>query len=68
MDLMSDLIVRPANAEDVPVLAALIDGFARDHPAEGLIRSVDMLRDALFGGQPIAHVLLAGKHATAIGP
>ena len=49
MESMSDLIVRRANADDAPVLAALIDGFAKGHPAEGHARSVEMLRDALFG-------------------
>jgi hypothetical protein len=67
MDSMSDLIVRRATADDVPVLAALIDGFAKGHPAEGHVRSVGTLRDALFGCQPIAHVLLAQRGATAIG-
>jgi hypothetical protein len=32
MDSMSDLIVRRATADDVPVLAALIDGFAKVIP------------------------------------
>jgi len=64
---MSDLIVRHATAEDIPVLAALIDGFAKGHPAEGHVRSTEVLRDALFGGQPMAHVLLAEKHAAVVG-
>ena len=67
MGSMSDLIVRRATADDVPVLAVLIDGFAKGHPADGHVRSAEMLRDALFGGQPIGHVLLAEKDATAIG-
>jgi hypothetical protein len=67
MESMSDLIVRRANADDAPALAALIDGFAEGHPAKGHVRSVEMLRDALFGCQPVAHVLLAEKHATAVG-
>ena len=67
MDVMSDLIVRRATADDVPVLAALIDGFAKGHPAECHARSAEILRDALFGGEPIAHVLLAEKNATAVG-
>ena len=67
MDSMSDLIVRRATADDVPVLAALIDGFAKGHPAEGRVRSAELLRDALFGSEPIAYVLLAEKNATAIG-
>jgi hypothetical protein len=67
MESMSDLIVRRANADDAAVLAALIDGFAKGHSAEAHVRSVDMLRDAFFGRQPIAHVLLAEKRATAVG-
>jgi len=67
MESMSDLIVRRATSDDIPVLARLIDGFAKNHPAAGHPRSVEMLRDALFGSQPIAHVLLAEKKATAVG-
>lgn len=67
MESMSDLTVRRATADDTPVLAQLIDGFAKGHPAEGHTRSVEMLRDALFGSQPVAHVLLAEKRATAVG-
>ena len=64
---MGDLTVRRATADDVPVLAALIDGFAKGHPAERHDRSVEMLKGALFGNQPIAYVLVAERHATAIG-
>jgi hypothetical protein len=32
---MTDLTVRRATSDDVAVLAALIDGFAKGHPAEG---------------------------------
>jgi len=67
MDSMSGLIVRRATADDLPVLAVLIDGFAKGHPAAGHIRSREMLRDALFGSQPMAHLLLAEKDATAVG-
>ena len=64
---MSGLIVRRATANDVAVLAALIDEFAKGHPAEGHVRSVDTMKDAFFGDQPMAHVLLAEKNATAVG-
>jgi len=67
MDTMNDLIVRRATTHDVAVLAALIDEFAKGHPAEGHVRSVDRLRDAFFGNQPMAHVLLAEKNATVVG-
>ena len=68
MEPRSDLVVRRATADDIPVLAQLIDGFAKGHPAEGHTRSVEMLRDALFGRQPIAHVLLAEKQEQNVHP
>jgi hypothetical protein len=64
---MSDLIVRRATPNDIAVLAALIDGFAKGHPAERHARSVDRMQGAFFGNQPVAHVLLAEKKGTAIG-
>jgi N-acetylglutamate synthase-like GNAT family acetyltransferase len=64
---MSDLLVRRATTNDVDVLAALIDGFAKGHPAENHPRSIEKLRDAFFGNEPLAHVLLAEKNGHAIG-
>jgi GNAT superfamily N-acetyltransferase len=64
---MSDLIVRRATPGDLAVLAALIDGFAKGHPAEHCVRSQDNLRDVLFGDQPIAYALLAEKKAAVVG-
>lgn len=61
------MIIRRATANDVSALAGLIDGFARGHPAEAHPRSADHMRDAFFGSQPVAHVLLAEKNQTAIG-
>jgi hypothetical protein len=64
---MNDLIVRRATPDDIAVLATLIDGFAKGHPAERHVRSLDRLRDAFFGNQPVAHALLAEKNATVVG-
>jgi hypothetical protein len=64
---MGDLIVRRATPEDVAEVAVLIDGFAKGHPAEHHARSVDRMRDAFFGNQPVGNVLLAEKNGTAIG-
>ncbi len=64
---MSDLIVRRATDKDVAVLAALIDGFAKGHPAEGHARSVARMQDAFFGNQPLAYIVLAEKNATVVG-
>jgi N-acetylglutamate synthase-like GNAT family acetyltransferase len=54
-----NLIVRRATENDVAVLAQLIDGFAKGHPAEGHPRSMDAMRDAFFGNAAVARVLLA---------
>lgn len=64
---MNDLIVRRAAADDAQVLAALIDGFAKGHPAENHTRSIDRMRNAFFGSQPLAHVLLAEKSGVVVG-
>ena len=64
---MGDLIVRRATPDDASALAVLIDGFAKGHPAEHHARSMNRMRDAFFGNQPVGHVLLAEKSGTAIG-
>jgi len=64
---MSQLIVRRATPRDIDVLATLIDEFAKGHPAERHPRSADRLREALFGGQPVARVLLAQRDAAVVG-
>jgi hypothetical protein len=64
---MSDLLVRRATASDAGVLAALIDGFAKGHPAEGHPRSTEKMHQAFFGNEPLAHVLLAEKNGHPIG-
>ena len=64
---MPPVIVRPANPDDLGPLAALIDGFAKGHPAESCPRRIDTLRTALFSEHPVAHVLLAETGSTVIG-
>ena len=64
---MRDLIVRRATANDVPALSALIDGFAKGHPAEHYARSAERMREAFFGDQAVAQVLLAERLGTPIG-
>ena len=61
------MVIRRAVVEDVDMLARLIDGFAKGHPAEHFARSVERLRDAFFGAEPVGHVLLAVKGDTVIG-
>jgi hypothetical protein len=64
---MNDLIVRPAASADFEILAGMIDGFAKGHPAENHPRSADKMRDAFFGSHPIAHALLAEKNGAVVG-
>ncbi len=64
---MGDLIVRRATPEDAAGLALLIDGFANGHPAEHPARSINKMREAFFGDQPVGHVLLAEKNGTPLG-
>ncbi len=64
---MRDLIVRPATANDIPALAVLIDGFAKGHPAERHSRSAERMREAFFGKQAVAQVLVAERQAAPIG-
>src|SRR5271156_5723129 len=64
---MQDLIVRRATTNDVPALAALIDGFAKGHPAEHRSRQADRMREAFFGDQAVGQVLLAERLGTPIG-
>ena len=64
---MNNLKVRTATAEDVEILAALIDGFASTHPASECERSVDGLREAYFSAQAVGHVLIAEKGGCPIG-
>ncbi len=64
---MSGLIVRRATVDDVTVLAALINGFAKGHPAESHTRSREKMREAFFGDEPVAQILLIEKNGAAIG-
>lgn len=64
---MQNLIVRRATVDDLPLLALLIDGFAKDHPAEHHSRSAEKLRDAFFGRDAIGQVLLAERRSAPIG-
>jgi len=64
---MSNLVIRRATADDITVLAALIEGFASGHPAQDHPRSIDRMREAFFGHEPLGCVLLAENKRTALG-
>jgi GNAT superfamily N-acetyltransferase len=56
-----------AAINDVEKLAALIDGFAQNHPAATHPRSVEAMTEAYFGEAAISRVLLAERDGAVIG-
>lgn len=64
---MGDLIVRPATSADAEALAGLIDGFAKGHPAERHVRSVEAMRNAFWGDRAVVHAVLAERGEVAAG-
>ena len=58
---MSNLRVRRATADDVAVLAILVDEFATGHAAEWHPRSVERMAESQFGKEPLGHVLIAER-------
>jgi len=57
---MTDLIIRPAVASDVPVILQLIRGLAEyERAPEQVVCDEARLRESLFGAKPDAEVLLA---------
>ena len=63
------ITIRPAVESDLEAIADLVQGFVAGHPAESHPRPLSRLREAYFGDQPVAHLLLAfrGSRAVAMG-
>jgi GNAT superfamily N-acetyltransferase len=59
--------VRRAIPADLDALAALIDEFARGHPAEHYPRSMAVMEEAYFGPHPISHMLVAERRGEPVG-
>ena len=59
--------VRAALESDLPAIAEMTDDFVRNHPAASHPRSIDKLREALFGAQPVANVLVAVERDRLVG-
>jgi GNAT superfamily N-acetyltransferase len=64
---MTNLVVRRATDDDMSAVVALLDGFAVGHPAQGLARSPDRLRQAFFDSGAIGYVLIAEQKGAPIG-
>jgi GNAT superfamily N-acetyltransferase len=55
-----DMVVRPASAEDVPLILAFIRELAEyERLAHAVVATERSLREALFGDRPAAEVLIA---------
>jgi GNAT superfamily N-acetyltransferase len=65
---ISDLVIRPATAADVPVILELIRELAAYERAPNEVTATqEQLVDVLFGPRPAAEVLLAFEEETPVG-
>jgi len=65
---ISDLVIRPATAADVPIILELIRELATYERAPNEATATqDQLVDVLFGPRPAAEVLLAFEEETPVG-
>ena len=67
MTTTSWLTVRSAIEADLPEIAEMVQGFVRDHPAEQRPRPLSRLREAYFGAEPVAHLLVACTEDRIVG-
>ena len=61
------ITIRPAVESDLEAIAELVQGFVAGHPAESHPRPLSRLREAYFGAQPVAQLLLAFRGSRAVG-
>lgn len=61
------LSIRSANENDIEEIDRMIADFVKGHPAESHARSSAALRDAYFGGRPVAHLLVAERGGAILG-
>ncbi len=61
------IVTRVAKSEDLPAIASMVDDFVRDHPARHHPRSIDGLRAAYFGDQPVGEIIVAVRGAEVVG-
>ena len=61
------IAIRNGVPGDVDAIAEMLEDFVSTHPAAKHPRSKDKLREALFGDEPVAHVLVAVDGARVVG-
>jgi len=68
MNSNPDLTIRPATAEDVPLVLELVKGLAEyEKLSDRVTATAATLHDSLFGDHPAAEVLLAFAGTTPVG-
>jgi len=55
------LSIRDARAGDIPEIESMVADFVKGHPASDHHRPTDALREAYFGENPVAHLLVAER-------
>lgn len=61
------LAVRRATASDAADIERMVADFVKGHPAENHPRSSKALREAYFGAQPVAQLLVAERDGQIVG-
>jgi GNAT superfamily N-acetyltransferase len=61
------MIIRDGELGDLDAIAEMLEDFVSTHPAKSHPRSRDKLCEALFGAQPVAHVLVAVQRERVVG-
>ena len=65
---MTEILVRSASAEDVPLIHSFIKELAEyERLSHEVFATEEMLREQLFGGRPVAEVLIAELGGDAAG-
>jgi GNAT superfamily N-acetyltransferase len=66
--VVAEVDIRPAGVEDVPLVLAFIKELAEyERLSHAVIATEDLLREELFGDDPVAEVVLAYHRGTPVG-
>ena len=64
---MSSIAIRMATEADLEAVAEMVDDCATGHPSKSHPRPLSRLREAYFGAQPVAHLLVACRDGRVVG-
>ncbi len=65
---IKNLTIRPATVDDAPVILSLIKGLAEyEKLSHEVVATEELLRDTLFGGRPVAEVILGDFEGEPVG-